>query len=222
MGERERERAESDSSFVNGNTSSDSRPSSPSAEEIAAQKGIDFLFDRSQEKSSWEPLPAPEVLGELLDSRHMLPLVLPSDPRMLGAIPGKRAGSEGRPVSAGLEGVRSASRASHGTRGSMAWRLYGRKLREIEIKTLQWVDGVPSTARWYRPIEFDEEDEKPPPPPYSPSDPNLSADGDVKLVTQFTPLTHSRSTRRSGRQSTTQTPIEPHENSIPPPLPEKS
>jgi len=61
--------------------------SNSSTAEFIAQQAIDNLFDRTFEKAEWQPAKSPEVLGELLDSRYMLPLLLPSDPAHLGALP---------------------------------------------------------------------------------------------------------------------------------------
>ncbi|GJE85707.1 DIL domain-containing protein [Phanerochaete sordida] len=208
MGERERERTE-DTPSLNGSYF-DSTPPSPSAEYSGAQRGIDALFDRTREKSSWEPPPAPEALGELMDSRHMLPLLLPSDPRLLGAAPAKTVMPQTRLRSDSLvaeTAVRSSSRASHRASEALAWRLRTRKLREVEIRTLQWIDGAPSTARWYRPVEFDEEEEKGPPPAYAPGEEESLAE-DGKMTLRLTPLTSSRLPRNRGRQSTGATPID--------------
>lgn len=163
-----------------------------------------MLFDRGQEKAAWEPPAAPDALGELLDSRHMLSLYLPSDPRLLGAFPGKRPFVDDDLLPNG----RSASRASQ--RGAMAWSLQSSKLREVGLRTLQSIDGAVSTVRWYRPPdpEPEEEDEEaPPPPPYAPDDPNADPE-ELRVATHLTPLTRTRSTRR-GKSSTDATPVEP-------------
>ena len=178
-----------------------------------------MLFDRAQEKSAWEPPAPPDALGELLDSRYMLSVYLPSDPRLLGAAPGKRffVDEDSRSVDSNLNG-RPVSRASMGTRGAMAWRLQSGKLREVGIRTLQWIDGASSTARWYRPVEVDADDatdatdaadDDTPPPPYASDDPGDDSDTPLKVETHLTPtpLTRSRS-KRGGKASTDATPVE--------------
>ncbi|KAL0071916.1 hypothetical protein AAF712_000839 [Marasmius tenuissimus] len=146
------------SGSISGNSSVIS--SSPSSEGLAAQESIDMLFDRTRDKSSWEPIQPPKVLGELLDSRYMLPLVFPTNPRMLGALPGDPGGSvfgemgivDKRPNSSlGTPPTpssmsRSTSRASNISHGAMRWRSNHRKLREVGAGSLKWVDGV----RWGR------------------------------------------------------------------------
>lgn len=207
MGDRERERAENDSPLLNGSAYPESMPPSPSLEDASIQRNIDLLFDRHQE-SSWEPASAPEALGELMDSRYMLPLVLPSDPRVLGAVPVKTAAvlqGRARSDSVALDMPRSSSRASNRTRTSLGWRLRSRKVREVEIRTLQWIDGAPSTARWYRQAEFEDEDEKPAVDTPSNDDPSTNG---ARLSLHLTPLTNSRLPRTRGRQSTGATPIE--------------
>jgi hypothetical protein len=164
-----------------------------------------MLFDRMQEKSAWEPAKAPQVLGELLDSRYMLPLLLPSDPRMLSASPGKPpsldAKEKRRSAQLVVEG-RSASRASAGTRGSMAWRSNSRKIREIGVEILQFVDGVRSASRWSMAVEaMDNDSERDVHPNESVSDEGPSGYGRETIVSRITPLTRKPSGRSKGRPS---------------------
>lgn len=220
MGERERERDRdgSDSSLpLDGSPlAQDNPPSSPiptaSPEMIAIQKGIDTLFDRGQAKSAWAPPKPPEVLGELLDSRHMLPLLLPTEPKLLGAVPSRRLAADTRERDSLMHG-QNQSQASLGNRGAMAWYLNSKKLREVGISTLQWVDGAVSAARWYRraQVQFaEEEEEEKPPPPYSSDDPHPSSllgvadeSAEYNPAHNFTPLTRKHSARgRGGKAST--------------------
>ncbi|KAI0778452.1 DIL domain-containing protein [Trametes elegans] len=222
LGEREREREESVSaspSLHEVPIASD-QASSTSQEGSAAQRSIDALFDRAQEKLLWEPAKAPDPLGELLDSRYMLPLLLPSDPRMLGALPTKPPSlDEEKRASVRLSvdgSSRSESRASFGNRGAMGWR-FSKQLRDIGPTTLQYVDGSRAAARWTRPVELEEEEVEKPPPPYSSDDLNEDADadtGELKLDTEvvhLTALTRAPSGRSRGRASgANATPIEHH------------
>ena len=165
-----------------------------------------MLFDREQDKYSWEPPPPPDALGELLDSRHMLPVYLPSDPRFLGAVPGRKPFMEDDKRNSDpnvMEG-RAPSRASQGARGAVEWRLQSGKLREVGIRTLQWIDGPSSAARWFRATdpeaeEDEDEDEEQPLPPYTPDDPELTPEGSLKITTHLTPLTRTRSARTRGK-----------------------
>jgi len=185
----------------------DAPPSLPSSESIsdtlAAQKSVDMLFDRLQGKSSWEPAKPPEALGEFLDSRHMLPLLFPSDPRMLAALPGKLPGTAGEfkpndKSSVSAEGTP----ASVGSRGPLDWTLGGKKVRDVGIGMLAWVDGVAYTSRWTRPAEIEPDDEveriddSPGPDEDLTLNPNTPA-----LLESITPLTRRKSSRR-GRPST--------------------
>lgn len=199
--------------------STDSAPWFPPSEVSSARRGIDALFDRTQEKSLWEPARASEPLGELLDSRHMLPIVLPSDPRLLGALPAQRHPPEEdkrHRVNLSVDDPsRSASRASFGSRGAMAWRLDCRRLREVGMGTLQCIDGTGS-ARWNRLVEFDEAEADDAPPPSSDDDPDSEAERHAHL----TPLTRKPSTRSRGRASVagdeTLTPVERRLDSVAP------
>lgn len=172
-------------------------PSVASSENsAAAQHGIDMLFERAQEKSSWEPAKPPQVLGELLDSRHMLPLSFPSDPRMLSALPGKLIFPDDKHHSTpySTPDSRSSSRASEGNRGAMPWRSRDRTLRQVGVGTLQWVDGIRSAARWGRLANPDEEEVRS-------SSPDETEGQDLTVNTHITPLTRKPSGRMKGRPS---------------------
>src|SRR6267154_787548 len=137
MGERERERE------LEGSTASEANARPPSinasSETPAAQQSIDILFDRSHSQSEWEPVKPPQVLGELLDSRHMLPLFLPSDARMLAATPAKQVVTEYGERASTRPSVNalSASQASSLDGGAMKWRCRSKTVRNVNFETLQ-------------------------------------------------------------------------------------
>jgi hypothetical protein len=155
-----------------------------------------MLFERTQETPPWEPAKPPQVLGELLDSRYMLPLLFPSDPRMLAALPGKIPLSDDSKRETRQEPNgkwRTTSLASVENR-RMTWRSRNRKLREVGIGSLKWVDGVRSAARWGRPQEPDGQTH------YASDDSNPS-DEELGIITHITPLTRKPSGRSKGRSS---------------------
>lgn len=178
----------------------------------SSQPSIDLLFERGGEKSAWEPVKTPTVLGELLDSRHMLPLLLPSDPRLLAAMPGPlpSADDDKPPHSAALvPESRSTSRASSRSRGALSWRSKDRKIRQLDLTTLQRIDGTASVIRWTRrPVEEEEEDEdeeeeqqeQEQTRSHSSHEGSEEHEEPVRLATQFTPLARKASTRK-GRAS---------------------
>lgn len=182
-------------------------PDLPSSENIpdtlAAQKSVDMLFDRLQGKSSWEPAKPPEVLGEFLDSRHMLPLFFPSDPRMLAALPGKLPkNAEEIKCDGKGSGSTGAIPASVGSRGPLDWGVGGKRVRDVGVGLLAWVDGVAYTSRWTRPTEVgpDEEVERIHDSPGPDEDLTLNPNIPAPLES-ITPLTRRKSSRR-GRSST--------------------
>jgi len=187
-------------------TDDDAPPSLPSSENIsdtlAAQKSVDMLFDRLQGKSCWEPARPPEALGEFLDSRHMLPLFFPSDPRMLAALPGKlpMTAGEFKPNSRS-PGSAEGTPASVGSRGPLDWTMGGKKVRDIGVGILAWVDGVAYTSRWTRPVEIevDDEVERMQDSPGPDEDLTLNPNTPAPLES-ITPLTRRKSSRR-GRPS---------------------
>lgn len=149
IGEREREHDLDDSSVISGNPGIPKTPSVFTTENTANRHGIDPLFNRSFDKSTWEPPRAPQVLGELLDSRHMLPLFLPSDPRRLSATSDKTHVAEyaKRLASSRLD-AHSTSHAS--TQGPMGWKCRSCKVRNVSIQTLRWIDRLKPPSSWGR------------------------------------------------------------------------
>ncbi|KIJ68538.1 hypothetical protein HYDPIDRAFT_173232 [Hydnomerulius pinastri MD-312] len=206
IGERERERERDfDDSSVVDQADGVKTPSISTTETSAPQHSIDLLFDRTFDKASWEPAKAPQVLGELLDSRYMLPLFLPSDPRMLSAAPVKRYITEytRRPSTHQVD-PRSSSSAS--ATGSMEWKCRSCRVRNVSIDALRWLDGF-KPSRWARPIDIeshldDDDDDDSPPLPTDSDVEDLRINTDVPRATSHaTPLTRKPSARSKGRLS---------------------
>ncbi|KAI0307888.1 DIL domain-containing protein [Multifurca ochricompacta] len=204
MEEREYEDA---SSILNDNVSAHavSFASSASAE-ATAQHNIDLLLDREQDASSWEPVRPPEVLGEFLDSRYMLPLLLPSNPVMLSAMP-KMPAFRHENITNGILDGRSASRASKRSAGGIPWRIKAKRLRDTSLDILQWVDGAGSHARWACQVDMEGREED----AYDDETlllcPAVSGDeqenniGSASGVRRVTPLTQRPSLRTKGRRA---------------------
>lgn len=196
MDDRDRDEDGSLSAYVNesisgaaGRTPSISTTASDASN---SRQNIDILFGNAQEMLTWEPIKPPPALGELLDSRYMLPLLFPSDPRMLTALPGRMA----------LKGGVYEEKDSH--HNVTPWKFRNRKLREVGVGTLQWVDGIHSAARWGRHVELDdddEDDEDQEPPLYTSDDANVDDVTELRINTHATPLTRKPSGRSKGRQS---------------------
>ncbi|CAA7258656.1 unnamed protein product [Cyclocybe aegerita] len=204
--ERDRDREGSISSLTNDAASVNERtPSIISSSEAASpQHSIDILFDKSFDKSSWEPVRPPQALGELLDSRYMLPLLFPSDPRLLAALPGKPDFLEDTKRTSIQN---SSSNSDNGSsRGSttgkpMSWRSRNRKVREVGIATLQWVDGVRSASRWGRPVAHEYDPDEDEDRRTSVSEGRGEEESTMRINTHVTPLTRKPSGRTKGRQS---------------------
>ncbi|KNZ78519.1 Dilute domain-containing protein C25B8.08 [Termitomyces sp. J132] len=164
--------------------------------DTSSPHNINILFGTHEEIQSWEPTRPPPTLGELLESRYMLPLLLPSDPRMLAALPQKPSKAEKREKKdAGLAG------RAH----SVTWKFRNKKLRDVDVGALQWIDGVRSAARWARPITLDEDEDGGQPPAYNSSgtsDTCLKEEPTATIDTHDTPLTMQPSVRKGlGRHS---------------------
>jgi hypothetical protein len=97
-----------------------------------------------------------------MDSRFMLDLKLPSDPRMLSAIPGKlpfEPTAQARKSSADAKKARDAAVDGQAVLG---WRCKARSIREVGMDALRWVDGANYASRWSSPfhVEFEPEEEE--------------------------------------------------------------
>lgn len=154
---------ESVSSFQNDQSFSSSASPTNSPETQNPRQSIDILFDKLKDKSLWEPIKPPQPLGELLDSRYMIPLLFPTDPRMLGAFPkhlgstqigngnGSKTHSDDTASSRqSFESQRSSrsGRSQDMADGIMSCRWRNKKIREVGMSTLQKIDGTVSAARW--------------------------------------------------------------------------
>ena len=191
MEERERD----DASVSNDNVSAHAASFvSSTSTEASAQHNIDLLFD--QDAASWEPVRPPEVLGEFLDSRYMLPLLLPSDPVLLSATPKMPASWQNENVTNGIPESRSTSQASKRSFGSIPWRITTKSLRETSLDILQWVDGVGSHARWTRLVHAEDEYDNHP----IGSDDEQESEIAVEIQ-PTTPLTQRPTIRTKGRAS---------------------
>jgi hypothetical protein len=205
--DRGHEREGSISSLVNRDDSSsiEQSPSiAPSDLSSQPQQSIDALFDRHNDISIWEPIRPPQALGELLDSRYMLPLLFPSDPQLLAAVSGKKELlDEEKRVS--LQNLSSLSDKNSDKvsflRGPLPWATKSRRLREVGVGTLKWVDGIRSASRWGQPVAHDYE---PPETGGSSPDPEIEegeGDPDLRVNTHTTHLTRKPSGRAKGRLS---------------------
>jgi len=208
MEDRERDDA---SSILNDNVSARAVSSvgSVSTETLTTQHNIDLLFDQEQD-AAWEPVRPPDVLGEFLDSRYMLPLLLPSDPVMLSAAPTMPAFWRNEDVANGISDSRCASRASKRSAGSLPWRLSTKRLRDTSLGILRFVDGAGSHTRWARSADVGgrEEYEYDGEVPSSPSPYLVGSEDDRENgvaapsgVRRVTPLTRRPSLRSKGRAS---------------------
>ncbi|KAJ2920383.1 hypothetical protein MD484_g178, partial [Candolleomyces efflorescens] len=233
ISDRDRERDDS-SSMLGGSINGDDRASvlsATSVETTTNRQSIDLLMDKNQEAVIWEPPKPPQVLGELLDSRYMLPLLFPSDPQYLAALPSKcflETGDASQPQSATISPAPSVRGSMDmGKPGPFQWRSRHRKIREIGVGVLQWVDGAHSASRWSRPIDHSFGAEEEPEEHHDhghdgadqpeggddhedggteayPEDPDLT----LKITTALTPYTRKPSIRRARPSLGDVTPIE--------------
>ncbi|KAF8971413.1 DIL domain-containing protein [Flammula alnicola] len=204
--DRDKDREGSISSLVNDASSvtGDTPSIAPSVDSHSPQQSIDTLFDKTSDISTWEPVRPPQALGELLDSRYMLPLLFPSDPRLLAALPGKTAVLDDN-KRASMQSFHSSSDKSSGrasvTSVPLPWISRNRKVREVGVGTLQWVDGIRSASRWGRPVapDYDPEDEDGALHPFSQEE--AEDESTIQVNTHITPLTRRPSGRAKGRLS---------------------
>jgi hypothetical protein len=131
----------------------------------------------------------------------MLPLLFPSDPRLLAALPGEIIHFEdAKRIS--LRSSKLDSDKSSSAPEPFSWRSRNRSVRKIGIEILQWVDGVRSASRWGRSLvhDFEVENEE--------GYPTEEPEGDeptIRINTHITPLTRKPSGRAKGRLSMSET-----------------
>lgn len=211
MSDRDRDRDESMSSQADEPSVDGVRYA---AENSGTQHDVNLLFGTLQETKIWEPARPPPALGELLDSRHMLPLLFPSDPRMLAAASVDRVSDNEKLDKRRSTGLMPDARSPDpdtGNRAMLQWRSRNRKVRDVGVETLQWVDGNRSLARWAESFELPQEHQDDQhSPSYTSDDSNLDP-VQSGISQNHTPLTRKPSARSKGRQSLGETtsPIHP-------------
>lgn len=102
---------------------------------------------------------------------------------MLAALPQKPSFSDAE--------KREMRDASH----TVTWRFRNKKLREVSVGALQWIDGVRSAARWVR-LTLDDGEESGQLPAYSSNDTRSDEDLISRIDTHVTPLTRQPSVRK--------------------------
>lgn len=199
--EREREHDLDDSSVISGNPATVTASSIFTIETSASAHNIDLLFDRTFDKTIWEPPKAPQVLGELLDSRHMLPLFLPSDPRRLSASPVKTHVPD---YARRLTGFDVRGVGPMNSQGPMEWKCRSSRVRGISTKTLRWIDGLAPSSSRTRPLEVHYTDyggDESSSTPSDIEDLRIDTTNIPRAASQSTPLTRKPSARSRGRLS---------------------
>jgi hypothetical protein len=111
---------------------------------------IDSLFDPDVGLSEYVPPSAPPSIGELEDSRYMLPLVLPSN-QFLPAIPPSDAAYRNimpqTPFAGDVEGTRPRSRMSYSSNRPLGWSIRRFvKLRELPDGFVSWLQHTQEAA----------------------------------------------------------------------------
>ncbi|KAF8140333.1 DIL domain-containing protein [Boletus edulis] len=201
--ERERERDIDEDSAID-QPASTKNPSISATDTSAMQHSVDLLFDRTLDQSSWESPKPPQVLGELLDSRYMLPLFLPSDPRVLSAAPLKRHTAEFTKRTSNHQSEPRISSRTNAVR-SMGWKCRSHRVREVSVDSLWWLDSF-KPSRWARPMYVETSSpgnggDSPPLSPVSDSEGLQIKASVVQPPLHSTPLTRKPSTRSKNRTS---------------------
>ncbi|WVR09630.1 hypothetical protein IAU60_006703 [Kwoniella sp. DSM 27419] len=114
---------------------------------------IDALFDGSTSLADYIPQSGPECLGELFDSRYMMPFRLPQDKDYLIATPPSDAAYRNflpsSPfISDGSRGSRPPSRSSFSSSRPLGWAMpKQRKLRELPMDFFAWLKAEETRHR---------------------------------------------------------------------------
>lgn len=123
--------------------------------EIENSTSIDALFDGTTSLADFIPQSAPECYGELLDSRFMLPFLLPENVEFLVATPPTDAAFANANISAPFSDAgrmsRSGSRSSFASTRPMGWALpESRKLRRLSRDFFTWLKEKEAERRHQR------------------------------------------------------------------------
>ena len=137
----------------------------------------------------------------------MLPLLFPSNPRLLAALPGVM----NHPENAKRTPLRSpksdSDRSSSHTNAPepFSWRSRNRNVRKIGIEILQWVDGIRSASRWGRSLVHDFEVGNEEVHSTYPTEEQEDDEPTIRINAHITPLTRKPSGRAKGRLSMSET-----------------
>ncbi|ORY31607.1 hypothetical protein BCR39DRAFT_86241 [Naematelia encephala] len=135
---------------------------------------IDALFDGTTALADFEPPTAPESLGELLDSRFMLPFLLPADNAYLVATPPADSAFQNiEPqspfISDGSKSSRPPSRSSFSSSRPMGWAIpSATQIRQLPPDFFVWLRDRETERRRTRGVE-PSQDEVVTRPPLGPS-----------------------------------------------------
>ncbi|KAH6917480.1 DIL domain-containing protein [Coprinopsis sp. MPI-PUGE-AT-0042] len=158
ISDRDREREETSSTLVGESSSISDQSSIMSTTSLdpTQRNGIDLLLDRDQDRSWWQPIRAPQALGELLDSRHMLPLLFPDDPKLLAAHPSRAfledvtRGATSPASTLSPPGSAKSSIDLGNPGGPLLWRSRDSQVRDVDPHVLQILDGPHTASQWWK------------------------------------------------------------------------
>lgn len=124
----------------------------PTGVDMEDSTPIDSLFDGTTALTDFVPTSAPESFGELLDSRHMLPFLLPSGIDFLVATPPTDAAFANAPLHTpfpdGTKMSLPGSRASFASSRSMGWAVPdAKKLRRLPRDFFAWMKAKEAERR---------------------------------------------------------------------------
>ena len=135
----------------------------------------------------------------------MLPLLFPSNPRLLAALPGEIIHPEDRTSLRSPKSDSDKSSTHTIAPEPFSWRSRDRNVRKIGIEILQWVDGVRSASRWGRPLAHDFEVGNEEGHSTHPTEEPEDDEPTIRINTHITPLTRKPSGRAKGRLSMSET-----------------
>jgi hypothetical protein len=135
-----------------GHEKAPSTASSIFTTESMIQENVDRLFDLDCDRAEWLPPKPPPVLGELLESRHMLPIILPSDSRFLAAV-STRHGWEDVTRGPFVVGVSDEGHLQErrngfgGKKPALQYELFQCNLATASLRSMTLVDGAEWTIQ---------------------------------------------------------------------------
>jgi hypothetical protein len=144
----------------------------------------------------------------------MLPLLLPTDPRLLAAMPGNPSRQHTTNEQKTLNALATRPRANssqHSYSGVFEWHSQYKQVRKVKLDILNWIDGTNDATRWTqrsgphdgKPLDMEDEESRWTEQDYSDRSSVVSDEYGAEPKTKAVHLTHLHRVPSRGRANRT-------------------